>query len=74
MKDIYDELAARWPSAIVSRQEVGKFSGGLLNSRTMANLDSKKEGPAKKLTLGSRKVFYPVADLIAWLRARASQG
>lgn len=72
--DIYEQMAARWPSAIVSRGEVGKFSGGLLNSRTMANLDSRKEGPAKKLTMGSRKVFYPVADLIAWLRARASQG
>lgn len=69
--DIYDQMAARWPSAIVARKEIGKFSGGLLNPRSMANLDSRGEGPANKLTMGIRAVFYPVSDLITWLRARS---
>lgn len=71
--DIYEQMAARWPSAIVARKEVAKFSGGLLNPRTMANLDSRGEG-APKIKWGSRAVFYPVSDLITWLRARSSQG
>lgn len=73
MKDIYEQMAARWPSAIVARKEIGKFSGGLLNPRTQANLDSKGEGPTK-IKMGSRAVFYPVSDLVAWLRARVQQG
>lgn len=72
--DIYDQMAAKWPSAIVSRQEVGKFSGGLLNPRTLANMDSRGDWGVKKLTMGSKKVFYPVSELITWLRARSSQG
>ena len=70
MNDIFEEMVARWPSAIVSRKEVGKFSGGLLNPRTLANMDSRGEGCANKLTLGSRAVFYPVSDLVAWMRGR----
>ncbi len=30
MKDIYEQMAERWPSAVVARKEIGKFSGGLL--------------------------------------------
>lgn len=73
MKDIYEQMAAKWPAAIVSRKEVGKFSGGLLNPRTMANMDSRGEGPPRA-KWGSRVVFYPVVDLVAWLRARVQQG
>ena len=69
MNDVYDQMAARWPSAIVSRKEVGKFSGGLLNPRTMANINSQGGGPIK-IKMGNKKVFYSVQDLIAWLRTR----
>lgn len=69
-KDIYDQMMDKWPSAVVARQHVGKFSGGLLNSRTMSNLDSRGEGPTK-LKMGSKTVFYPVSELIIWLRARS---
>jgi hypothetical protein len=37
-------LAEKWPSAIVERQRLKEFSGGALNARTMANLDSKGQG------------------------------
>lgn len=73
MNDIFEQMAARWPSAIVARREVAKFSGGLLNPRTLANRDSRGDGPPK-IKCGSRQVFYPVSDLIIWLRARSSQG
>lgn len=68
-RDVYDQMAARWPSAIVARQQISKFSGGLLNPRTMANMDSRGEGPPRE-KMGDRIVFYPVSGLVAWLRAR----
>jgi len=61
-------LAQKWPSAIVARSEVGKFSGGLLNPRTMANYDSAGVGP-KKIKFG-KKVGYSAEDLIAWMETR----
>lgn len=72
MSDIFQQMEAKWPSAIVARHEVGKFSGGLLNPQTLANMSSKGEGPPK-IKMGSRRVFYSVQDLVAWLRARTSQ-
>jgi hypothetical protein len=62
-------LAAKWPSAIVAREKVGEFSGGILNSKTMANLDSLGQGP-ERVRIG-RKNAYPVLPLIDWMRQRA---
>lgn len=73
MKDIYDQMAEKWPSAIVARKEVSNFSGGLLSPRTLANLDSMGSGPPR-IKMGSQRVFYPVHDLITWLRARVQEG
>jgi hypothetical protein len=63
-------LATRWPSALVARSEIGAFSGGAINARTIANLDSMEKGPENRLRIG-RKVAYPVSDLIRWLEQRA---
>lgn len=70
-KDIFSELKKKWPSAIVARKEVGKFSGGLLQPRNMSNLDSRGEGPIGKITIG-RRVAYSVDSLIEWMQKRAS--
>lgn len=66
-------LIKNWPSPIVAREEVGKFSGGLLNPRTMANQDAKKTGPAGKINMG-RKVGYDVRLLVEWMQARINDG
>lgn len=68
--DIYDELAARWPAPIIARREVFRFSGGILNPRTLANLDAAGLGPRGKFTAGPRQVAYVVKDLVAWMRER----
>lgn len=47
-------LIKNWPSPIVAREEVGKFSGGLLNPRTMANQDAKKPVRQARSTWGVR--------------------
>lgn len=65
----FSKLAKAWPSPIVSRTEISKFSGGLLTPRTLANLDSLGIGPPRG-TCG-RKVFYPVDSLVVWIEKRA---
>ena len=70
-KDIFQEMAERWPSAVVARTEVDRFTGGLMSSKYIANLDSQGAGPAR-LVCG-RKVGYPVKDLVAWLRGRSNK-
>lgn len=48
MNDIYNEMAARWPSSIVARAEVKKFTGGGISPKTLANADSKGIGPEER--------------------------
>ncbi|MFQ5328718.1 MAG: hypothetical protein ACE5D4_01870 [Thermodesulfobacteriota bacterium] len=65
----FQALADRWPSPIVARGDVKEFSGGVLNSKTLANLDSIGEGPPRGRM--GRKVFYEVAALCQWMEKRA---
>lgn len=63
-------LAEKWGSPLVARCEIGKFSGGILNPRSLANLDCKGAGPRGRVRIGG-KVAYPTEELVAWLEARA---
>lgn len=58
-------LADSWPAPLVSRnqQQLDKFSGGILNARTLANADCLGTGPKGRVRVG-RKVAYPVDSLI----------
>jgi hypothetical protein len=71
MGDIWAKMVSRWPSAIVSRQEAGRFSGGAVSPKFLANCDSLGTGPDGAFNIG-RKICYPVDSLINWMRARAS--
>ena len=64
----FEKLAESWVAPIVARTDVGKFSGGILHPRTMANLDSKGCGP-RKIMIGNR-VAYEVKSLIEWMQDR----
>ena len=66
-KDVFDEMAKKWPSSIVARSEISKFTGGLFSSGRMRNLDSQGKGPKIRIRSG-RKIAYNVEDLIEWLR------
>ncbi len=63
-------MADNWPSPYVARQAIRDFSGGILTSKYMANIDSRGEGPAGRLRVG-RKIAYPVDSLISWMEGRA---
>ena len=64
----FQEFARNWDSPLVLRTQAGKFSGEFLHPRTMANLDSRGEGP-ERVYLGKR-VAYPVNSLIEWMQRR----
>jgi len=64
------DLAKRWPSPFIARQEVRNFSGGILSDKYLANLDCQGLGPPGRIKIG-RKVAYPVDSLIHWLESRS---
>jgi hypothetical protein len=45
------ELKKSWPSSLVARDQVGKFSGGVISSKYIANLDCRGLGPAERLRM-----------------------
>jgi len=72
MDTLFSELAAKWPSAFVARTEIERFTGGLVNVKTLANRDSQGTGPAGRIRCG-RKVVYPVQNFIQWLEERSEE-
>jgi hypothetical protein len=70
LNEFLKALAERWPSAGVAREEVDKFSGGMLSPKYMGNLDSRGLGPVGRIRVG-RKVVYPVNSLLKWIEGRA---
>jgi hypothetical protein len=71
MADIFDQMAEKWPSSIVSRQEFKTFSGGAVSPKYLANCDSNGTGIEGRFKIG-KKTVYPVDNSITWLRKRAS--
>ncbi len=63
-------MAAKWQSSHVARDRVGEFSGGIITSKYLANLDSAGKGPPGRVKIG-RKVAYSVDALVVWLQGRA---
>ena len=53
---------------VISRDHVEKLLGGIISSKTLANLDSLGKGP-KRMRVG-RKVAYLTEDLLEWLETR----
>lgn len=51
---------------IISRQEVGRITGGMIHPRTLANLDSQGLGPTGKVAMGRTRVGYLRDEFIDW--------
>ena len=64
-----EDLRSKWPSTLVPRERIYEFSGGLINPRTMANLDSRGDGPEGRMRIG-RKVVYPLDSVLDWIKDR----
>ncbi len=65
-----DSMADKWPTTIVARSELGKFTGGILDSRTQANLDCKPDKDSIPRFRMNKKIFYEVKDVIAFLKRK----
>lgn len=68
--DQFAQLLQKWPSEIVARTEIPRFSGGAVAAGTVANADCLGVGPKGRFTIG-RKVCYPAASVVDWLREKA---
>ena len=71
--NVLDELAEKWPSSVVARSEIGKFTGGLLHGRSMANRECRADATSIPRFRMGKKVFYRVDDVIDFLKAEISQ-
>ncbi|TAL18536.1 hypothetical protein EPN96_01875 [bacterium] len=68
----FSELKEKWPSSIVSRTEIPKFTGGAVAVGTIANADSQGTGPANRFKIGAKTV-YTVDAVIAWLESKSQK-
>jgi hypothetical protein len=66
----FQQMVEKWPSSVVARTEVERFTGGAIKEKYLANLDCQGKGPKGRVRLG-RKIIYPVHEFLAWLESRA---
>jgi len=71
MNSVFQSMAERWPSSMVARTQIEKFTGGIISEKYIANLDSQGKGPVGRIRVG-RKIAYPVNSVISFLEGRAS--
>ena len=72
VSNLLQQMAANWPSPIVARTEIEKFTGGLISEKYQANLDSAGRGPAGRIRIG-RKIAYLVNEYLTWLKERSDE-
>lgn len=62
-------LCEAWPSPIVARNQLTKFTGGLVTGASMAVFDSQGKGIEERITV-NRKTCYRTEDVVDWLKSR----
>jgi hypothetical protein len=65
-----EAMVKGWPSAILARTEVERFTGGMMNPKYQANLDSLGKGP-ERIRIG-RKIGYMTRTYADWLKSKAA--
>ena len=66
----FEDMAKAWGCPYVAREELKKFTGGLLSPRYAANLDAQRKGIEGRIRCG-RKVLYPAMSVVKFLEGRA---
>lgn len=67
--EIFENNSSGW----ILRSDLTEKTGGRLNGRTMANLDSLGEkGIPGRIKIGNRKVAYPVQAVVEYLQKMVS--
>jgi hypothetical protein len=67
-REILKKIDEAWPSPIVLRKDIAKFSCGLVTTKTLGTLDY--TGKGINYTLINGKVAYDKQNVIQWLAAR----
>lgn len=70
--DIFDQMEAAWGRPAVPRPKAGEASSFTISPKSLANLDSLKQGPPDKFTVNG-KVCYPSKSFFSWLRSRSGR-
>ena len=65
----FKKILDAWNSPFVTRKKLSEMTGGIINSRTIANLDSLGRGIRGKTKVGGL-VVYDVANVVEWLEER----
>ena len=68
-QDIFHKMLLKWPSAIVATPEVKRFTGGIIDGKTLANMRSKGEPVPDSVKIGVKRA-YSAESLVDWLRQR----
>jgi hypothetical protein len=66
----FEDMAKAWGCPYVAREELKRFSGGLLSPRYAANLDAQRKGIEGRIRCG-RKVLYPALSVVKFLESRS---
>jgi hypothetical protein len=66
----FQSMAEAWGCPYVAREELKRFTGGLLSPRYAANLDAQRKGIEGRIRCG-RKVLYPALSVCKFLESRA---
>jgi len=67
---IFQDLENKLPP-VIARDQVESLLGGMISSKTLANLDSLGLGVPNRFKVG-RKVIYPTKSLLKWLQQRST--
>lgn len=68
-KPDFSQIIKTNPSGWILRSDLTNATGGLIHSRTAANLDSLGQGIPGRITMG-RKVAYPIENIVKFLEKK----
>ena len=71
VSNLLASMADKWPSPLVARTEIERFTGGIISEKYLANLDCQGRGPAGRVRVG-RKICYSVSEVVKWLESRSA--
>ena len=71
-KPDFTQIIKNNPSGYILRTNLSDATGGLLHGRTEANNDSLGKGIQGRITIGKRKVAYPVEAVVEYLQSKAT--
>jgi hypothetical protein len=71
-RDILKKIDEAWPSPIVLRRDIAKFSCGLVTHRSMETADQRGWGISGRISING-KVAYKKESALKWLESRIKQ-